>query len=221
MTQSPPELEWTDGVPVARAFDDPYFSKLDGLAETRHVFLKGNDLPVRFTPGFHIAELGFGTGLNAVAALDAWQKAGCKGPLRFTSFEFFPMMAKDAERALAAFPEVQGLADPVFEVLANGHEVRTDDIHLTLIKGDARQTLATWEGKADAWFLDGFAPARNPELWEPSLLDEVARHTCKGGTFATYTAAGAVRRALTDAGFEVERTPGFGRKRHMSKGRLL
>ena len=144
VTQTPPDLDWTDGVPVARAFDDPYFSKLDGLAETRHVFLEGNDLPARFAPGFHIAELGFGTGLNAVAAMDAWQKAGMEGPLRFTSFEQFPMTVDDAARALAAFPEVQGLTVPVLEVLANGLEVRTDDIHLTLIAGDARQTLAMW-----------------------------------------------------------------------------
>ncbi len=75
-------------------------------------------------------------------------------------------------------------------------------------------------GRADAWFLDGFAPARNPELWEPALMAEVARHTAPGGSFATYTAAGAVRRALADAGFAVERLPGHGRKRHMSRGRL-
>lgn len=220
MSGTQPELEWIDGVPVARAFDDPYFSKRDGLAETRHVFLGGNDLPARFGPGFHIAELGFGTGLNALAALDAWRKARCEGPLRFTSFELFPMRPDDAKRALDAFPEIAGLAAPVLAALGGKTVLRGDDLHLTLVLGDARETLAVWEGKADAWFLDGFAPARNPELWEPAVMAQVVRHTRPHGTFATYTAAGAVRRALEAAGFEVARVPGYGTKRHMSKGRL-
>ncbi|NNE87584.1 MAG: tRNA (5-methylaminomethyl-2-thiouridine)(34)-methyltransferase MnmD [Silicimonas sp.] len=220
MSKASPEIEWTDGVPVARAFDDPYFSKRDGLAEARHVFLDGNGLPARFRPGFHIAELGFGTGLNALAALDAWRKAGCDGPLRFTSFELFPLRATDAMRALEAFPDVADLAAPILSALEGDCVVQTDDLHLTLIIGDARETLLEWQDQADAWFLDGFAPARNPELWEPELLSHVARHTTPEGSFATYTAAGAVRRALSEAGFEVERVPGFGSKRHMTKGRL-
>lgn len=89
-----------------------------------------------------------------------------------------------------------------------------------MIIGDARHTLPAWDGVADAWFLDGFAPARNPELWEAPLLAQVAAHTAPGGTFATYTAAGAVRRALDAAGFDVARVPGYGRKRHMSRGTL-
>ena len=90
--------------------------------------------------------------------------------------------------------------------------------HLTVVEGDARQTLPTWQGYADAWFLDGFAPAQNPELWQPEMMAEVAQKTKAGGRFATYTAAGHVRRALTAAGFKVDRRPGFGRKRHMSVG---
>jgi tRNA U34 5-methylaminomethyl-2-thiouridine-forming methyltransferase MnmC len=89
-----------------------------------------------------------------------------------------------------------------------------------VICGDARVTLPEWTGRADAWFLDGFSPAKNPELWSDELLKSVASHTAPGGTFATYTAAGHVRRALSDAGFHVERRPGFGRKRHMSAGVL-
>ncbi|MBL9056364.1 MAG: tRNA (5-methylaminomethyl-2-thiouridine)(34)-methyltransferase MnmD, partial [Rhodobacteraceae bacterium] len=87
--------------------------------------------------------------------------------------------------------------------------------------GDARDTLPRWQGRADAWFLDGFSPAKNPELWSADLMAEVARHTAPGGTFATYTAAGHVRRALTDAGFAVTRQPGHGRKRHMTTGRRI
>jgi len=94
-TDQPAELEWKEGgTPVSRRFDDPYFSLENGLEETRHVFLAGNDLPARFAPGFHIAELGFGTGLNMLAALIAWRHSGQKGALRFTSFEAFPMRAR-------------------------------------------------------------------------------------------------------------------------------
>ena len=103
---------------------------------------------------------------------------------------------------------------------SGAHSASLDDLEFTLIVGDARKTVKEWEGNADAWCLDGFAPARNPELWEPKLMTEVARHTAPGGTFATYTAAGYVRRALTEAGFDVSRWPGFGRKRHMSRGVL-
>jgi tRNA U34 5-methylaminomethyl-2-thiouridine-forming methyltransferase MnmC len=94
-----------------------------------------------------------------------------------------------------------------------------DDIEMRLVVGDARQTLPLWQVKADAWFLDGFSPAKNPELWGADLMAEVARHTASGGSFATYTAAGDVRRALVAAGFDVTRRPGYGRKRHMTTGR--
>ena len=87
-----------------------------------------------------------------------------------------------------------------------------------MIVGDARDTLPAWQGRADAWFLDGFSPAKNPELWGADLLAQVAAHTAPGGSFATYTAAGHVRRALQAAGFQVERQPGHGRKRHMTAG---
>jgi tRNA U34 5-methylaminomethyl-2-thiouridine-forming methyltransferase MnmC len=216
-----PELDWKNGVPVACAFDDPYYSLADGAEETRHVFLAGNDLPQRFVPGFHIAELGFGTGLNCLLALSAWRAAKMTGPLHFTSFEKHPMAVEDMKAAHLGFDAMPGVAAPILAQLEIGWEVVIDDLRLNIIIGDARETLPNWTGVADAWFLDGFSPAKNPELWEPALMSQVARHTKKSGTFATYTAAGAVRRALDDAGFEVERAPGFGRKRHMTKGRLV
>ena len=104
------------------------------------------------------------------------------------------------------------------DILTNG--VAADDVTLTVIKGDARDTLPMWQGRADAWYLDGFSPAKNPELWNPALMRAVADHTAKGGTAATYTAAGHVRRSLELAGFAVERVTGFGRKRHMTRARL-
>ena len=215
-----PELDWRDGsIPVATQFDDPYFSLSGGLAETRHVFLAGNHLPARFAPGFHIAELGFGTGLNMLAALIAWHASGTPGPLTFTSFEAFPMRLPDTARALAAFPEALAVAEPLFADWPTGR-ISTPDLNATIIFGDARKTLPAWDGRADAWFLDGFSPAKNPELWSADLMVQVARHTAAQGTFATYTAAGHVRAGLTEAGFSVTRQPGFGTKRHMTTGVL-
>lgn len=214
------DLSWRDGgVPVSTRFDDPYFSFQDGLAETRHVFLAGNDLPGRFAPGFHIAELGFGTGLNLLAAWAAWEGAGLAGALRFTSFEAYPMAPADMTRALARFAELAPFAARFFAAF-DGRRVRLDSLEFDLVVGDARDRLPRWTGRADAWFLDGFAPAKNPELWQADLLAQVARHTAPGGTAATYTAAGFVRRALAEAGFEVTRSPGFGSKRHMTRARL-
>ena len=217
------EVEWRDGaVPVSTRFDDPYFSLENGLDETRHTFLAGNDLPARFADGFHVAELGFGTGLNAIATLQAWIGAGAPGTLHFTSFEGFPMPAADMEQALAAFPKLRDLARPLLTGWAQGAR-QIDMGHgmaLHVIEGDARHTLPVWTGRADAWFLDGFSPAKNPELWGAELMQAVAHHTAPGGTAATYTAAGHVRRALTAAGFDVTRQPGYGRKRHMTTARM-
>ncbi|MDB6453994.1 tRNA (5-methylaminomethyl-2-thiouridine)(34)-methyltransferase MnmD [Falsirhodobacter sp. 20TX0035] len=214
------ELDWRDGaIPVSSRFDDPYFSLTGGLSETRHVFLDGNNLPARFRDGFHIAELGFGTGLNLLAALIAWRAAGAAGQLHFTSFEAFPMAAPDMARALSAFPEVAGVAAPILAQYANGaRHIRLPDLEARIVIGDARDTLPTWDGAADAWFLDGFSPAKNPEMWADDLLAQVGAHTAPDGTFATYTAAGHVRRALQAAGFAVERRAGFGTKRHMTVG---
>lgn len=219
--QAPP-LSWRDGrTPVSDVFQDPYYALSDGAAEARHVFLAGNGLPGRFAPGFRIAELGFGTGLNALVAWQAWQQAGVAGPLRFTSFEAFPMPPADMVRALAAWPDLAERGAPLLAALERGaRAVSLPGLELELIAGDARETLPDWPGRADAWFLDGFSPARNPELWEPALMAQVAAHTAPAGTFTTYSAAGAVRRALAEAGFAVGRAPGFGDKRHMSKGRL-
>jgi tRNA U34 5-methylaminomethyl-2-thiouridine-forming methyltransferase MnmC len=212
-------LEWRDGVvPVATRFDDPYFSLTDGLAETRHVFLAGNDLPARLRPGFHIAELGFGTGLNLLATRIAAE--GAAGPIRYTSFEAFPLTADQIARALVAFPEAQAVAEPFLAAWGAGERrFSLGPLEVEVILGDARETLPRWDGRVDAWYLDGFSPARNPELWSEAMMAEVAAHTVPGGSFATYTAAGHVRRALAAAGFAVERRAGHGRKRHMTVGR--
>jgi tRNA U34 5-methylaminomethyl-2-thiouridine-forming methyltransferase MnmC len=208
-------LTWRDGViPVSNRFDDPYFSLNDGLAETRHVFLQGNDLPARLVPDFHIAELGFGTGLNMLAVAMIAQV-----PVRFTSFEAYPLTADEIARALEHFPQARAVADPFLAAWDAGvRQFTVGQISTEIIIGDARETLPQWEGKADAWFLDGFSPAKNPQLWNEDLMAHVGQHTAINGTFATYTAAGFVRRGLAAGGFTVERVAGHGTKRHMSRG---
>lgn len=213
------DLKWDDnGVPVSSRFDDPYFSVDNGLDETRHVLLGGNDLPARFCDGFHVAELGFGTGLGFLTTVQAWQEAGTLGHLYFTSFEAFPLTALEMARALSAFPELTELAGPLVDQWAVKTQLiqYAPNVTLEVVLGDARQTLPNWSSKADAWYLDGFSPAKNPELWTPELMQAVADHTTPTGTAATYTAAGFVRRGLRDAGFQVERIAGYGRKRHMT-----
>ena len=217
-TEQAQGLEWLDGViPVSRRFGDPYFSLAGGLAETRHVFLTGNGLPERLRPGFQIAELGFGTGLNLLATL----LLAPDMPLRYTTFEAYPITADEMARSHAAFPEAAAVAGPLVDAWAKGlRRFSLDLIEVEVIEADARAALPLWQGKADAWYLDGFSPAKNPELWGCDLMADVARHTAPDGTFATYTAAGHVRRGLAGAGFTVTRAQGFGTKRHMSTGVL-
>ncbi len=215
-------VAWREGgTPISSLFDDPYFSLADGLAETRHVFLAGNDLPRRFRNGFSIAELGFGTGLNLLATAIAWRGAQVDGRLSYTSFEAFPMPGDDMARALAVFPELADEVGPLLTAWEAGERRFTlGPVDVEVIVGDARVTLPGWTDRADAWFLDGFSPAKNPELWTGDLMADVASHTRPKGTFATYTAAGFVRRGLQAAGFQVERAKGYGHKRHMSRGVL-
>ena len=121
------------------------------------------------------------------------------------------------ERAHAAFPDLADLSAQLRDGWGR-QAIRVGLVDLRLVIGDVAQTLPEWRGRADAWFLDGFSPARNPGMWNDAIMAQVGRCTAPGGSFATYTAAGAVRRALSAAGFAVERRPGFGRKRHMSRG---
>ena len=219
--KTPEPLDWRprDGggaVPVSLRFDDPYYSLDDGLAETRHVFLDGNDLADRLCDGFHVAELGFGTGLNLLALMALWDQMGAPGRICFTTFEAYPLDADSMAQAQAAFPALAPQARALAPYLGQ-ERFETAALSFNMITGDARRTVPAWDGTADAWFLDGFSPAKNPELWEPALLHAVADHTAQGGTAATYSAAGHVRRALSDAGFSVTRAPGYGRKRHMTR----
>ena len=130
------------------------------------------------------------------------------------------MSAADMLRAQSAFPSLEPLAAELAPFWSHSPEGFTlPDLRFTMVVGDARETLQHWTGRADAWFLDGFSPAKNPEMWQADLLAEVGRHTKADGAAATYTAAGFVRRGLQAAGFAVERRQGYGRKRHMTVAR--
>ncbi|MEO1205005.1 MAG: tRNA (5-methylaminomethyl-2-thiouridine)(34)-methyltransferase MnmD [Pseudomonadota bacterium] len=221
------DLTWLDGdVPLSQAFDDPFFSRRDGCAEVSHVFLSGNKLPARFTgrDRFQIAELGFGTGLNFVETWRQWMDIRQPGQrLNFVSFERYPLSASDMTRALKAWPDLEELTARLVQVwaarnMAPGPWQMDDQTHLHVIIGDANETLPTWNGTADAWFLDGFSPAKNPDLWSADVMRAVADHTADEGTCATYSAAGWVRRNLEAAGFAVTKQRGHAGKRDMTVG---
>ncbi len=223
------DIEWHEGdMPYSTQFGDHFYSKSDGRAECIHVFLKGNNLPDRWMEPetFTIAELGFGTGLNFLETWRHWQESGAGGTLRFVSFERFPLGAADIDRALRAWPILTEQSAALVSkwpeepcgviTIAFGQSV-TLEIHI----GDAQQYVAAWSGKADAWFLDGFAPSRNEEMWSQHLMTQVFDHTKNQGTLATYSAAGWVRRNLQAAGFFVQKRPGHAGKRDMTTGKRV
>lgn len=226
------DLDWEDGQPRSRAFGDVYFSRDSGLDETRHVFLAGNRLPERFAAlardgRLTVAETGFGTGLNFLAAWQLFaQTAPAGARLDFVSTEKYPLSHADLARALAAWPALSPYANALiaqYRGVVPGYQRFVFDggrVVLTLLVGDVLQTLPQLETRVDAWFLDGFSPAKNPEMWVQALFDAMAACSAPGASFATFTAAGFVRRGLSAAGFTVQKVPGFGSKREMSVGTL-
>lgn len=219
-------MEWDDeNVPFAPQFGDTYYSKAGGLGEARYVFLQGNQLPERWSGGkpFTIAELGFGTGLNFLTTVQLLLSlpAHKRPKLTYVSFELYPMNGADITRALSQWPELTPLKDKLLDVwqLKSGWNVIViGGVTLKLGIGDAYEMLGPLSTQFDAWYLDGFNPARNPELWCKDMMYAVSRKTAAGGTFGTYTAAGWVRRNLQGAGFEVSRIKGYGTKRQMMVG---
>ncbi|MFZ2619853.1 MAG: tRNA (5-methylaminomethyl-2-thiouridine)(34)-methyltransferase MnmD [Alphaproteobacteria bacterium] len=233
MALKPEGLEVSHGRIVAHAYGDAYFSKEDGLAETRHVFLGGNNLPARWEhvpagKNFCVAELGFGTGLNFLGTVQAWRAAGRTNGLRYVGFEKFPLTCEQMATVLNAWPELADVQAELLAALAGRaltegfHALRVgagvQAVELLLAIGDARDMLPLWPDWADAWYLDGFNPKTNAELWEPALLEDVCHHTVNGGTCATYSAASHVRKTLQAVGFTVEKRKGFGKKREMLAG---
>jgi tRNA 5-methylaminomethyl-2-thiouridine biosynthesis bifunctional protein len=221
-------LEWKDGQPYAPDFGDIYFSSDNGLQETEHVFVQGNALESRFPQalqGFSIIETGFGTGLNFFAVVGKWkQLAPTNARLTYISMEKFPLTTADMQQACAcwpAFSEMQQRFLPHYARLQAGENVWQITPHITLQLwiGDVLDSLPQLTDKADAWLLDGFAPAKNPDMWSEWLFTHMARLSKPDSTtLATFTSAGQVRRGLQAAGFEVRKVPGFGRKREMICG---
>lgn len=245
MKLEPAEIDWSpEGLPYSPGFGDLYFSKEDGLAETRHTFLNGNLIEERFAQlandaQFSILETGFGTGLNFLATLEAWHRlAPPTARLNFVSIEAYPLDIDDLKRAHALWPELKSFAEP----LADSYPHLTPGFHLMeigphirliLIFNQANESLKQLAGPAhpalldylpnriDACYLDGFAPRVNPDMWDGELFPLIASLCKESATLATFTAAGAVRRSLQDSGFEVKRVPGYGRKREMISAKLL
>ena len=228
------QLDWDDqGNPRSRTFCDVYFSTESGLAETRHVFLTQNDLHARFSAlpadgRLVIGETGFGTGLNFLCAWQLFdQCAPADARLHFVSVEKFPLNRADLHRALALWPELSVFADQLLDQYFAVHQgfqrltFATGRVTLTLLIGDALDMLPQLDGQIDAWFLDGFAPAKNPEMWTPELFAELARLSAPGATIGTFTSTGWVRRALNAAGFKMKRVPGIGHKWEVLRGTFV
>lgn len=221
-------LVWHENdMPFSNAFHDHFYSKADGRAECDHVFIAANHLPDRWQAGgtFSIGELGFGTGLNFCETLRQWKSLRpADAVLSFTSFELYPMKPCEIDRALSAWPEIaeerRALVSRWPDEPSDTIEIDIDpQTQLVVHCGDALTSLTASAGRFDAWYLDGFAPSRNPDMWSAALLQAVFDHTRPSGTFGTYTAAGFVRRNLQAAGFSVTRAPGFADKREMLCGR--
>lgn len=228
-TLRPAELDWSQGQPQASDFGDIYFSREDGAAETRHVFLDGNRLGERFSAlssaqAFTIIETGFGTGLNWLCTQALRAEHGHSGWLHYLSIEKHPLTRADLIRAHACWPAFAAFASALQEhypaLVPGFHRLVFPQWHstLTLVFADVAAALPRISAQADAWFLDGFAPSRNPQMWTAELYTGMARLSAPGSSFATFTAAGDVRRSLAAAGFAVEKIPGFGKKREMLRG---
>ena len=238
-------LHWdAEGQPVSSVFGDVYFSTASGLEETRHVFLKHNQLPERWaalaeTSHFTIAETGFGSGLNFLAAWDLWLKTAPESAqLHFVTVEKFPLSKTDLTRALALWPALKHLADQLIEnypvfVGSGFHRLNfmNGRIKLTLIIDDATEgftkLLASTHPlymrrgvKVDAWFLDGFAPSKNPHMWSDELFSCIHNLSKPETTAATFSAAAIVKNGLNAAGFAIQKVAGFGRKREMVKAQF-
>ncbi|MDU4232362.1 MAG: tRNA (5-methylaminomethyl-2-thiouridine)(34)-methyltransferase MnmD, partial [Klebsiella grimontii] len=238
----PANLEFNaEGTPVSRDFDDVYFSNDNGLEETRYVFLGGNRLNERFPghprPFFVVAESGFGTGLNFLTLWQAFDVFHRENPqatlqrLHFISFEKFPLKADDLRLAHQRWPELASWAEQLQAQwplpIAGCHRLLLDEgrVTLDLWFGDINELTNELDDslnrQVDAWFLDGFAPAKNPDMWTAELFAAMARLARPGGTLATFTSAGFVRRGLQEAGFSMHKRKGFGRKREMLTGEML
>ena len=216
--------------PYSTIFQDVYYSSDNGLLETDYVFLQGNQLAQRWQPHlvnqFTIIETGFGTGLNFLCAAQLWLKtAPPTANLHFISTEKYPLTLPEMAAAWQAWPELNQVCQPFLAQYeaSTKHSIQLFDnrVQLTILIGDATECLSKTNTLADAWFLDGFSPAKNPEMWQLALFAQMARLSKSDTTFATFTSAGIVKRGLQSAGFEVIKQSGFGKKREMLIGHIV
>lgn len=218
-----------DGTPYSALYNDVYHTRSGGPAQARHVFLAGNNLPQRWQDQKHfiILETGFGLGLNFLTTWTAWRKDNqrCR-KLHFISVEKHPVSAEDLVRVHAAWPEFDELSGQLRQYWplqkTGKHRINLEEgqLVLDLVFCDALKALPKLEEQADAFYLDGFSPAKNPELWSAPLFRILAKLAAPGATLATWSVSGAVRRGLDQAGFHTEKHPGFAAKRHMLTGFL-
>lgn len=224
-------LQWRDGQPYNPDYDDVYFSIDNGVDETEHVFIQHNQLLERFTQANHshfvIAETGFGSGLNFLVAVKHWlELSEASNTLHFYSIENSPFCLQDLIQAQNSWPELADLASELQQhycVASYGFhtfDLFNGRVKLVLMIGDVQTMLPQMQAKVDAWFLDGFAPGRNPDMWSETVFSHIKRLSQTAATFSTYTAAGFVRRGLIEVGFEVNKVSGTGKKRHMITGVL-
>ncbi len=223
------KLEWRDGQPFSSEFDDVYFSADHGVQETEHVFIQHNQLHQRFAENgqaqFVIAETGFGCGLNFLITAKHWlEQSEIQQCLYYYSIENTPFTPEDLRQAHQSWPELQLISEALLEqyqvASAGFHcfDLFNGRLKLVLMAGDVEAMLPQLQAPVDAWFLDGFAPGRNPKMWSEQVFSQINRLSHKGSTFSTYTSAGTVKRGLVNAGFSVQKVSGTGNKRHMLKG---
>ncbi len=239
-----PHIKWlASGEPYSEQFQDYYFSTDGGLAETEYVFLKQNKFPQRFaqsdeyqeTALIKIGETGFGTGLNFLVTLYHWlHTPEPKKPVHYMSVEKYPFSKVQLSRIYTLFSKQWPQLDEPCRLLLNAwpdslssqsvfeYSFFEQQFKLTLLSGDAQLELSALlpehKHSFDAWYLDGFAPARNPDMWQQGLFNTLYQLSKPGTTLSTFTAAGFVRRGLTHAGFTINKVPGLGKKREILSG---
>jgi tRNA 5-methylaminomethyl-2-thiouridine biosynthesis bifunctional protein len=229
----PAVISCIDGTPYAPVYDDVYHSRAGAIAQARHVFLGGNQLPTRWAgrDSFVIVETGFGLGLNFLTTWSAWQTqsdtARCKR-LHFVSVEKHPLLQADLQRLLETYSAelapgtVAALVDQWPVLVAGTHRLEFNNgrVVLTLILGDAETTLPELAARADAIYLDGFSPAKNPDIWSEKVCQALARLSGEHTTLSTWSVNGAVRRRLAECGFNITLATGFAQKREMLCGQF-
>ncbi|MEI2829362.1 bifunctional tRNA (5-methylaminomethyl-2-thiouridine)(34)-methyltransferase MnmD/FAD-dependent 5-carboxymethylaminomethyl-2-thiouridine(34) oxidoreductase MnmC [Pseudomonas mosselii] len=225
------QIDWDDqGRPHSRQYDDVYFAINEGIDETLHVFIEQNHLRQRFAElaprdCLVIGETGFGTGMNFFCAWQLFAElAHAEARLHFVSVEKYPLSRADLERAMQLWPTLAAFTRPLLDQYVAIHpgfqQLSLDDgrVTLTLMIGDALEQLPQLDARIDAWFLDGFAPAKNPDMWTPELFAQLARLSHPGTTLGTFTTTGWVRRSLIEAGFTMKKVPGIGKKWEVMHG---